>query len=308
VKKVLMAIANRIAPKFTTRRLVLQLMLTVLTRPTRIFERLNRENIFLYKQFGARSIRCGICGSSGKLYFDMPDRGLRNEHGIGVFRETLSCRFCGSTTRQRTLAYALRVVARERWGREETSLDAVFRKLDQVKIWDTDSYSPMSKLMRSYKLGMVSKYLPDRLFGSELESGVFNIDLQRIDFESNRFDVILSSDIMEHVPNDGAAHSEIFRCLKPGGAYIFTVPYDENLARTRFLVDVSPAGDLFLTRRHYHGDPITGGILAYRIYGRDLIDALSAIGFEVRFLWIEAATEGIFSGDCFIATKPQLNS
>jgi hypothetical protein len=307
VKKVLVAIANRLAPKYTTRRLILYLMVTVFTRPARVFERLNRENIFLYKQFGARSIRCGICGNSGTMFFDMPDRRLRREHGIGVLRETLSCRFCGSTTRQRTLAYALKTVASTSFGCEETTLGAVFRKLDQARIWDTDAFSPISKVLRSHKCGVISKYLPERLFGSELEPGVFNIDLQRIDFESNRFDVILSSEIMEHVRNDGAAHSEIFRCLKPGGAYIFTVPYDENLARTRYLVDASSATDLFLTRPHHHGDPITGGILAYRIYGRDLIDTLTAIGFEVRFLWIEAAAEGIFSGDCFIATKPKLN-
>jgi O-antigen biosynthesis protein len=305
VKKVLMAIANRLAPKYTTRRLVVQLMLTVLARPTRIFQRLNLENVFLYRQFKARPIRCGICGNSGTLYFDMPDRGRRREHGIGLLRETLACRVCGSTTRQRTLAYALRIVAREKWGCEDACLDAVIQKLDQVRIWDTDAFSPISKALHSYKRGVLSKYLPGRVFGSELEPGIFNIDLQRIDFESNGFDVILSSDIMEHVRDDRAAHSEIFRCLKPGGAYIFTVPYNENLARTCHLVDASSANDLFLTRPHYHGDPITGGILAYRIYGRDLIDALTASGFEVRFLWIEAAAEGIVSGDCFVATKPK---
>src|SRR6202012_4496647 len=105
------------------------------------------------------------------------------------------------------------------------------------------------------------------------------IDLQKISFPSNSYDVILSSDVMEHVRDDSSAHAEIFRCLKPGGAYVFTVPYNEDKARTTHLIQTSSARDLLVDLPHFHGDPINGGILAYRIYGRELIDQLESIGF-----------------------------
>jgi hypothetical protein len=298
------AVVTLVAPRFTRRWMVVSLLASFFTRPARIFHRLNRENIFLYKQFRRLPLRCGICGRRGTLFFDMPDRKLRRDHGIGVLRETLSCKSCGSTMRQRALAYAILTVVRERWGLEGGCLRDVFSRLDEASIWDTDAFSPISKMVKACRGGVLSKYLPKEPFGSELEPGIVNIDLQRIDFEADRFDVILSSDIMEHVRDDHAAHKEIYRCLRPGGAYIFTVPYNENEARTRYLVEPSVDGDVYLTRPHYHGDPLTGGILAYRIYGRDLLEALAGIGFEVRFLWIEAAAQGIFSGDCFIAIKP----
>jgi len=43
---------------------------------------------------------------------------------------------------------------------------------------------------------------------------------------------------------------------------------------------------------------------AYRIYGRDLIERLEEAGFEARVEKSEQAAQGIFAGDCFIATKP----
>lgn len=304
MNKGIKAVVTWLAPRFTTRRMVANLVTSFFRRPGRIFQRLNRENIFLYKHFRRRPLRCGICGSTGTLYFDMPDRKLRWDHGIGVLRETLSCKSCGSTMRQRALAYGFLTAVREKWGLEGGCLRDVVSRLGDASIWDTDTFSPISKMVKACPGGVLSKYLPMQPFGSELEPGIVNIDLQKIAFEADRFDVILSSDIMEHVRDDHAAHKEIFRCLRPGGTYIFTVPYNENEARTRYLIHPSADGDVYLTRPHYHGDPLTGGILAYRIYGRDLLEALAGIGFEVRFLWIEAAAQGIFCGDCFIATKP----
>jgi SAM-dependent methyltransferase len=299
------SVLSRLLPKYTKRRLAAGMARTFLNQPWRLFQRLNCENILLHRQFARISARCCICGNTGALFFDMPDVKLRREHGIGVLRETLACRFCGSTNRQRTLAHVFITVVCEQLGCRGSTLDELVRQLSQLQIWDTDAFSPLSAVLRSAGRCVLSKYLPARAFGDELEAGVFNIDLQRVSFESDRFDIILSSDIMEHVRNDHAAHVEIFRCLKPGGAYIFTVPFSEDQARTRRLVDASTAHDIFLGKPHYHGDPLTGGILAYRIYGRDLMAELEAIGFGVRFLRIDLAAEGIFSGDCFIAMKPK---
>lgn len=305
MKNTVKAAVERCVPKYTTRRLLVRLAAGFITRPLRIFKRINAENWFLHRQFGRTVMRCNICGNTGSLFFDMPDRQLRAEHAIGIFRETLACRSCGSSMRQRTLAHALMDVLRDRFGYLGTNLDDLMADLRRLRIWDTDAFSVLGQKIRLRAGGVLSKFNPESAFGCELETGVFNIDLQKISFGDNHFDVILSSDIMEHVRDDRAAHREIFRCLKPGGAYIFTVPYREDMSRTLRLIDTSSRTDVYLTRPHYHGDPITGGILAYRIYGRELIDELRTIGFEVQFLWLNVAAEGIFAGDCFVASKPK---
>lgn len=40
-------------------------------------------------------------------------------------------------------------------------------------------------------------------------------DIQKLAFESNRFDVVLLNEVLEHVPDDRAAISEAWRVLKP---------------------------------------------------------------------------------------------
>ena len=47
---------------------------------------------------------------------------------------------------------------------------------------------------------------------------------ESIPFESGRFDLVLASDVLEHVDDDAGAMREIERILKPGGVFIATVP------------------------------------------------------------------------------------
>lgn len=296
---------KRLLPEHTKRRLAATLLLTLVTRPHRLRYRLSSQGICDFRRFARTQAHCCICGSTGSLFFDMPDVELCRHFGNHVLRETLSCKSCGSTNRQRNLAHALISLLHRQFACEGTALDGLTRRAGIVEIWDTDAFGPVGARVGSVANVTRSKYLPQLPFGIELEPGVYNIDLQQVSFPSNRFDVILTSDVMEHVRDDRRAHAEIFRCLRPGGAYLFTVPYAEDRARTRRLVDTSSAKDVFLEPPHYHGDPISGKILAYRIYGRDLIERLAEAGFDARFEKSELAAEGIFAGDCFIATKPQ---
>jgi len=304
IVSIIKPILKRLLPQHTKRRLTATLLMTLVTRPHRLRYRLNLQSIRHYKRFAQTEAHCCICGSTGTLFFDMPDVDLCRHHGIGVFRETLSCKFCGSTNRQRTLAYALISLLNEQSACEGDALDVLTCQGGKIEIWDTDAFDPIGVRLKSVAHITRSKYLPELPFGVELEPGVYNVDLQQASFPSNRFDVILTSDVMEHVRDDDRAHMEIFRCLRPGGAYLFTVPFVEGRAQTRQLVDTRTAEDVFLEPPHYHGDPICGEILAYRIYGRDLIERLQQAGFQARFEKLEVATEGIFEGGYFIAMKP----
>ncbi len=49
-------------------------------------------------------------------------------------------------------------------------------------------------------------------------------DARRLPFADGAFDVVTAMDIIEHIDDDKAASSEIFRVLKPGGRLLVTVP------------------------------------------------------------------------------------
>ncbi len=51
-----------------------------------------------------------------------------------------------------------------------------------------------------------------------------NGDATRLPFADNSFDRIIASEVMEHIPDDGAAMAELTRVLKPGGIMAVTVP------------------------------------------------------------------------------------
>lgn len=54
-------------------------------------------------------------------------------------------------------------------------------------------------------------------------------DAMHLPFASNRFDVLVAMDMLEHLPDDNAALAEFFRVLKPGGRVIASVPAYRHL-------------------------------------------------------------------------------
>ncbi|MEQ8439987.1 MAG: class I SAM-dependent methyltransferase [Ilumatobacter fluminis] len=59
---------------------------------------------------------------------------------------------------------------------------------------------------------------PDRLIG------VLQGDATRLPFPDDTFDVVITSEVLEHIQDDVAAISEMVRVLKPGGRFAATVP------------------------------------------------------------------------------------
>ncbi|MEM6824585.1 MAG: class I SAM-dependent methyltransferase [Pseudomonadota bacterium] len=50
-------------------------------------------------------------------------------------------------------------------------------------------------------------------------------DLTKLPFPEDDFDLVICSHVLEHVPDDAAAFSEIARVLKPGGQALLLTPY-----------------------------------------------------------------------------------
>ena len=64
--------------------------------------------------------------------------------------------------------------------------------------------------------------------GYSNQKGVRNMDLTNLEFEDSRFDCVICNHVLEHIPDDTSAISEMYRVLKQGGVAVVTVPIDEN--------------------------------------------------------------------------------
>ncbi|MEH6513899.1 MAG: methyltransferase domain-containing protein, partial [Maribacter arcticus] len=79
--------------------------------------------------------------------------------------------------------------------------------------------------------------------------------------------------VLEHIPNDTKAMSELYRVLRPGGWGIFQIPQD--LKREKTFEDNSITDKVERAK-------IFGQYDHVRIYGRDYFNKLRTFGFTVN--------------------------
>ena len=98
-------------------------------------------------------------------------------------------------------------------------------------------------------------------------------DICDLPFDQDSFDVILCNHVLEHIPDDTKAMSELYRVMKPGGWGVFQIPQDLNREETfedDSITDKKERAKIFGQYDHV------------RIYGRDYFDKLRSVGFEVQ--------------------------
>jgi len=110
-------------------------------------------------------------------------------------------------------------------------------------------------------------------------------DATKLPFANKTFDRIIATEILEHIPNDQKAISEIYRVLKPGGMVMVTVPNTNypflwdptNWILERIFKWHLPSNIWWLS-----------GIWAdhVRLYGeKELKDKIEKKGFKVQKVW-----------------------
>lgn len=152
------------------------------------------------------------------------------------------------------------------------------------RLYELSTTSPVFRKLRGNPNYEASGYFSDKPFGRKVTPYYWNQDLQNLTFSSESFDVVISSETMEHVRQPWQAFFEVHRVLKTGGFYVFTIPFRaDRLTRPR--VDTSSGEDVFLLDKIYHHDPYRPeGSLVYTDFGADLPDLLRPIGFDTRLL------------------------
>jgi SAM-dependent methyltransferase len=222
--------------------------------------------------------RCNLCGT--------PNTGTL----AALSRETLTCTHCGSNVRFRAMAY---LVTREVLGRALALPDVPVRK-DIAGIGLSDAHAYAQPLAEKFDYENTYYHTDPRV-------DISDIDAARV----GRYDFLIASDVFEHVlPPVARAFENARRLLKPGGKFIFTVPFSlEPDTREHFpeLHDWSLTetdGTWTLTNRTrdgreerfsdlvFHGGP--GSTLEMRLFSRA---ALERAFLEAGFARVRIANE-----------------
>jgi SAM-dependent methyltransferase len=244
------------------------------------------------RRFGP--IKCPVCGAYGfAAGFAAKPMNLR---------ETGLCSRCGATNRQRQMAYMIRQAFAAVTGSPKPSLNEVAR-LEGFVVYNTEAQGPVNDRLATMQGYLCSEYLGDAYKSGEVIDGIMHQDLTALSFPDESIDMVLSSDVLEHVPNPYRAHEEIRRVLRPGGSHIFTVPFHQHL----FLDDVRARLDergapIHLKEPIYHGDPVrpTEGVLVYTIFSVEMLVRLRNLGFVTNLYRLHSARHGILGHNAIV--------
>jgi SAM-dependent methyltransferase len=153
-----------------------------------------------------------------------------------------------------------------------------FAPLDDKHVYALTSGGPLFEFLRRRAGRLTYSVFDLEVQPGEFKKGVQCQDVQKLTYEDDSFDVCVHSEVFEHVPDDLTGFREIFRVLKKGGMTIFTVPLfnAEQTVERAILVDGKVK---HLLPPVYHNDQMRGQVLAFRDYGRDLINRLENAGF-----------------------------
>lgn len=209
------------------------------------------------------------------------------------FRETGLCINCRSTCRQRQIAYIL-CKSLASWKNISISSLSSLRKYSELAIYNTEASGSLHRQLATMPCYVCSEYFGVRHSPGEMVKSVLHEDLANLSFPDNSFDVVLSSDVLEHVPLPYRAHQEVFRVLKPGGRHIFTVPFHLTGYPDEVLAELDGEKLELLKPPIYHQDPLsTKGILVYTIFSLEMLLKLHEIGFRTHMYLLYHPVLGI---------------
>lgn len=236
---------------------------------------------------GLPSVRkgfCGVCGSQSRRGRPWKlAKGLVNSWQIDSRwkrmierREGLACAVCGSVSRYRYLA---RIIMEELgaltlgYGSFSDYTDSAHFK--QLRVAEVNGCGALHGYLNLNPGLAYSEY------GSE-DPAIPSEDLTRLSYRDSEFDLVVTSDTLEHLPHLPGALNEIERVLKPGGRHIFTVPvvWDGRKTRRRAVLDGERVIHLYPPSYHGVWSARSPDRLVFHEFGDDALDYLQTPGTE----------------------------
>ncbi|MEM6328870.1 MAG: class I SAM-dependent methyltransferase [Planctomycetota bacterium] len=213
---------------------------------------------------------CALCGWTG--IFFMPDGEADKK------RFDARCPTCGAVERHRLAFHVL---------------------MNELDLKDPVTLHVAPEKAITPHLKKISKdYLSVDLYSAAMRK----MDVTHLELDDNSFTFIWCSHVLEHVPDDAKAISELFRVCAPGGQVLLQVPIWRTATHEDWSI-TTPEGRV---EHFYQTDHV-------RLYGHDFQDRLEHAGFSVKVYRahdygpktvVHQGMQFLSTNEVFIATKP----
>jgi hypothetical protein len=243
--------------------------------------------------------RCAVCGRYGPMLYRrrvIPPKlealwGLSPRVAEALARkESCDCWSCGAKLRARRMARVLLelyptdgpspVRSVRDWTRRPENRSLRVAEINRIEGLHDELMRLPGTAYSEFRAGIPSGTIAD---------GVRCEDLGALSYADRAFDLVLTSETLEHVPDLDAALGEIRRVLRPGGRHVFTVPLVPGVPRTYRRAD---------RIRHPGGDT---GYPVVTEFGVDLPEILRGAGFEATLRFGPVSEDDV--AQVWVATK-----
>lgn len=214
---------------------------------------------------------CSICGSLARFV------------GYAVnARASFHCPSCGANHLYREQASAILTC----FARGKSHFLSHFSRQPECRALNILEYALASPFVRQLRTLPSYRHAYDvsSVDGPLARHGMLDQRLEELAVADEELDLLLTSDILEHVFDVEAVVAEARRVLRPGGAHIFTVPLASPLPHTtitRARMNGNSVEHLEEARWEYR--PYDEPSLVVRDFGADLIDLHASHGLHARF-------------------------
>jgi Methyltransferase domain len=256
---------------------------------------------------------CAVCGKFRPMLFRrrvVPRRlvelwGLSSRLAEALARkESSDCSYCGAKLRARRMAAV--ILQTFQVGNPPAPVRSIHEwtlspHIDRLNIAEINRIEGLHEELSNLPGFRASDYHPGARPG-QIVAGIRSEDLTDLTYADDSFDLVLTSETLEHVPDLGAGLKEIARVLVPGGRHIFTVPLLPGVAQTFARIVTRPDGTL-----DHCATPIChpGGDAGYPVFtefGCDLPEILRKAGFEVNVYFGPASSDDL--AQVYVCTRP----
>ena len=207
---------------------------------------------------------CKVCNKATKFKI------ILNQNNKTNLRESLVCEYCNLSNRKRFMLSFLNEFA----NKSNSKLN-VFMYEQVTQVFKRSQNVKNINLVGSEFLGY------DKKPGQIIEN-IRNEDAMNLSSENNSFEVLISNDVYEHIPNINKALSEAYRVLKNSGTLLISIPFDGAKVKTTRRATLEEGKIKHLQDPIYHENPIAKkeGSLVFYEYGWDFLDFLKTAGFK----------------------------
>jgi SAM-dependent methyltransferase len=207
---------------------------------------------------------CEVCQKPATFYTDwnFSDQQTPN------YRERLVCPECFLNNRQR---FVMSYLNRECAAPGNRRAIYLFEQTTPFYRWALNHFAPGSVLG--------SEYLGIQLASGTVLNGLRHEDAMQLSFADASLDVIVSNDVLEHVPVYELALAESARVLRENGKLIFSIPFYSNQTANVPRARLENGNLRILLPEQHHGP-----CLVFHDYGWDLLPACRRAGFRQAYL------------------------